>query len=290
MKIHAERLGRERAASALDVLTSWTPPDCYVRGLHPGDIGWHLRLDDEQVDESLVLLRRGSEPVALVLFDDPASARIALSPRHRLDPEVAAAVVSEVEALPADRDLFVDVEAGSLARALLSARGWSMDPDSWVALYRPLTPADSRSDDTFNAELTGDTDVRDRVAVQRAAFVGSSFTPQRWRQMASGPTFHPTLELLRRSTEGIAVAAATGWMAGPGRCGILEPVGTDPDHSGQGHGSAVSAAVIAAMARRGASGVTVITPCTNTAAVATYERCGLRQVEILHAMVRSSVR
>lgn len=290
MRIGVEHFGRADASPALQILADWTAPGCYVRGLHPGDIGWHLRLDDELVDESLVLVRREAEPAALVLVDSPDAARVALAPHHRLDLEVASAVADVLEAAgPTDSDVYADVETGSALRAELSARGWAVDPDSWVALYRPLSAADGRWEDPLTHELVDATDVEDRVAVQRSAFIGSTFTPDRWRQMSTGPGFDSGLDLLRRDREGTPVAAATGWLAGAGRCGILEPVGAAPGSARKGHGSAVSAAAIAALARRGASGVTVITPCANTAAVATYERCGLRQVEILHAMMRTAV-
>jgi hypothetical protein len=55
---------------------------------------------------------------------------------------------------------------------------------------------------------------------------------------------------------------------------------------GKGHGKAISIAVIAGLARAGASGVAVWTPASNVAAVKTYEACGLRQVELATSMRR----
>ncbi|MFB4278300.1 GNAT family N-acetyltransferase [Nonomuraea sp. MTCD27] len=71
-----------------------------------------------------------------------------------------------------------------------------------------------------------------------------------------------------------AVVAATGWFAGAGRCGPLEPVGTHPDHRGHGYGRDAVLGACAALADRGASAVAVVTPSTNDAAVALYRSAG----------------
>jgi ribosomal protein S18 acetylase RimI-like enzyme len=171
-------------------------------------------------------------------------------------------------------------------RTVLSSRGWTVDTDAWTVLYRPLSAADAADDDPLSRPLADDGDIADRVEVQRSAFEGSTFTVQRWHQMAAGPRYDTALDLLRRADDGTPVAAATGWSAGTGRCGILEPVAAHPDSAGHGHGRAVSRAVIAALARAGASGVAVHTPMSNTGAVRAYEACGLRQVELTTDLVR----
>jgi len=96
----------------------------------------------------------------------------------------------------------------------------------------------------------------------------------------------PALDLLARDADGQPVAAATAWAAGPGRCGILEPMGTHRAARGRGHGRGVVLAALAALARAGASGVTVHTPASNSGAVATYVSCGLRPLQSTEALVR----
>ncbi|WP_229871995.1 GNAT family N-acetyltransferase, partial [Streptomyces longisporoflavus] len=71
-----------------------------------------------------------------------------------------------------------------------------------------------------------------------------------------------------------AVAAATVWSAGPGKPGLLEPVGVHADHRGHGYGTAISVAAAAALRELGASSALVSTPSSNTAAVATYKAAG----------------
>jgi ribosomal protein S18 acetylase RimI-like enzyme len=78
----------------------------------------------------------------------------------------------------------------------------------------------------------------------------------------------------------------TGWFAGRGATAILEPVGTHRDHRRRGYGRRVTLAVMAALARAGASGIRVHTPASNRAAVRAYEACGLRQVDWTTAVTR----
>jgi GNAT superfamily N-acetyltransferase len=282
--VRIESVRASAAAELVGALKDWEPPGCYVDGLHAGDVGWELRLGDD--GGGLVGVRDGTELVAVAVWDSPAAFR----PRTRLDRVhdvgVASALLEYVEAMPRDAPAFTEAAGGSAFRALLSGGGWQLDPDPWVVLYRPLTRSDAGVDDPLTTTLRNDEDVADRVAVQRAAFARSTFTVERWHQMAAGPGFDPAFEFLRRTGDGTPVAAATGWSAGPAKCAILEPVGADPAHSGAGHGRAVSQAVIGALARGGASGVTVATPASNTAAVRTYESCGLRQVEVTRGMMR----
>jgi ribosomal protein S18 acetylase RimI-like enzyme len=282
--VRVEPVPASAAAELVGALKDWEPPGCYVAGLHVGDVGWKLRLGDD--GDGLVGVRDGSELVAVAVRDSAAALRPRTHPDRVHDMAIASALLEYVDAMPRDAPAFVDADGGSALRSLLSGAGWQLDPDPWVALYRPLTVDDADVDDPLTTRLRNDEDVADRVAVQRAAFAGSTFTVTRWHQMAAGPGFDPAFEFLRRTVDGVPVAAATGWSAGPGKCAILEPVGAHPEHSGVGHGRAVSQAVIGALARSGASGVTVHTPASNSAAVRTYESCGLRQVDVTQAMMR----
>jgi ribosomal protein S18 acetylase RimI-like enzyme len=94
------------------------------------------------------------------------------------------------------------------------------------------------------------------------------------------------VEVLVRTPEGAPAAAATGWFAGVGRCGLLEPVGTHPDHRGHGYGRDAVLGACAALTDRGASAVAVVTPSTNDAAVALYRSAGFAVVRENHDWVR----
>jgi GNAT superfamily N-acetyltransferase len=270
----------------VDCLHSWIPEGCYAAVLHAGDVGWQLRLDDDVVESSLTVIRDGVDIVAVAIADGPSLLRPAIRPDRVHDLAIAELLADNVEAAPRTEEAWCEAPSGSALRSVLSARGWRLDPDPWAVLYKPLAAVDGEYADPLTGPLRNDNDIADRVEVQRSAFTGSTFTVPRWHQMASGPGYDPSLDLLRRDITGVPVAAATGWSAGTGRSGILEPVGVHADFGGRGHGKAVSMAVIGALARAGASGVTVHTPVSNSAAVRTYEGCGLRQVETTQAMYR----
>jgi GNAT superfamily N-acetyltransferase len=286
MNLSVEHVTRAGAGAAIDALMSWEAPGCYPTGLHAGDVGWQLRMDDDVVDRSLIMVRDGADVVAVALLDQPSLLRPALRPDRVHDLQLATVLADLAEGLDGDApSSSSEAPGGSALRTILSSRGWTVDTDAWTVLYRPLTAADAADDDGLSHPLADDDDIADRVEVQRSAFEGSTFTVQRWHQMAAGPGYDPALDLLRRADDGTPVAAATGWSAGPGRCGILEPVAAHPDSAGHGHGRAVSRAVIAALARAGASGVAVHTPLSNAGAVRAYEACGMRQVELTTDLV-----
>ncbi|NUS64132.1 MAG: GNAT family N-acetyltransferase, partial [Saccharothrix sp.] len=115
-----------------------------------------------------------------------------------------------------------------------------------------------------------------RAAVQRAAFDGSTFTEERWQEMAAGPPYADARCLVAYAARGEAVAAVTVWSAGPGRPGLLEPMGVHPDHRGRGHGTAITLAAAAALRELGSSSALVCTPSSNVGAVATYRSAGFR--------------
>lgn len=150
------------------------------------------------------------------------------------------------------------------ARARTSRHGWSTASCGW--------------------------DIADRVAIQRAAFPNPTFTVEKWHAMAAGPSFQSEFDLLARDGDARPVAAVTVWLPGAGKCGMIEPMGTHADHRRQGHGRRVILAAWGALARAGASGVCVVTPESNAAAVAVYRSAGFRRIGLLSAMVRPSPR
>lgn len=116
------------------------------------------------------------------------------------------------------------------------------------------------------------------AAVRRAAFEGSTFTERRRHAMASGLPYADARSLVAYDDRGDeAVAAVTVWSAGPGRPGLLEPMGVHPDHRRRGHGRAISVAAAVALREPAASSALVCTPSSDVGAVATYESAGFRR-------------
>jgi ribosomal protein S18 acetylase RimI-like enzyme len=96
--------------------------------------------------------------------------------------------------------------------------------------------------------------------------------------MAAGLPFTDARCLLAYDDAGVAVAGATLWSAGPGKPGLLEPVGVHIDHRGRGYGTAISVAAAAELRQMGASSALVCTLSALAGAVATYKSAGFQQL------------
>ncbi|MEV0387955.1 GNAT family N-acetyltransferase [Nonomuraea sp. NPDC050643] len=247
------RLTPAETGPALRALCAWTPVDAPGGGLHPGDVGWYLRFDDAAV----FLWLADDVPVAAGFFDGPVL-------------RVTAAPGADLGALAADAEELL--EPGNDWSDGLPVPGWEVERESWLVLSWTPRPVPGR------AEPVGEADAADRVLVQRSAFTGSTFTVEGWRTMMRSPAGELAVEALVRTPEGEPAAAATGWFAGAGRCGLLEPVGTHPGHRGHGYGRDAVLGVCAALTQRGASAVAVVTPSANEAAVALYRSAGFTVV------------
>jgi ribosomal protein S18 acetylase RimI-like enzyme len=206
--------------------------------------------------------------------------RLALDPALAHDVSLAGRVVRDVE-----RAGIATVEApgGSAIRAELVAAGWAPG-DPWTPLSRDLREA--VEEPSLSIVSVDESSVDARVAVQRAAFEGSTFTRERWFAMAAGPAFAAARCLLGLDGDGVAVAAATVWSAGNGRPGLIEPLGVHRDHRGRGHGTAITLASAAALRDLGASSAIVATPEANAPAVATYEAAGFQRRASINDLTR----
>jgi ribosomal protein S18 acetylase RimI-like enzyme len=96
--------------------------------------------------------------------------------------------------------------------------------------------------------------------------------------MAAGPLYAEARCLVAYDDERTAVAAITVWSAGPGRPGLVEPMGVHREHRGHGYGKAVTVAGAAALRELGSSSAVVCTPSSNVAGVATYASAGFQQL------------
>lgn len=256
------RLTPAETGPALRALCEWTAADTPGGSVHPGDVGWYLRFDDAVV----LLWTVDDAPVAAGYLDGPVL-------------RVSAAPGADLGALAAAAEQML--EPGNDRIDGLPVPGWELDRDEpWLVMSWTPRPVSSR------AVPVGEADAADRVLVQRFAFARSTFTLERWRAMKRSPAGELAVEALVRTPAGQPAAAATGWFAGAGRCGMLEPVGTHPDHRGHGHGRDAVLGACAALARRGASAVSVVTPAMNDAAVALYRSAGFTVVRETFDRVR----
>ncbi|MEU6250786.1 GNAT family N-acetyltransferase [Glycomyces sp. NPDC047010] len=272
MTIRLETPAVEGLPAVLDALRDWQRDGDPVQ-LHPGDLGWYWRFGAEQTAADLRTWTRDGTVLAVGLLDGPGLVRLTTAPEARQDAELAEQIADDFG--DPDRGVLAageaDVEApdGALVRDALTARGWTLG-EPWTPLTRDLAAPVEVPD--VRVETVGPDTADAYAAIVRASFNGSTFTADRWRTTASGP-YYSARSLL--AYDGDAPAAAiTVWSAGPGRPGLIEPLGVDPAHRGRGLGTAITLAGTAALRDLGASSAFVATESERIPAVATYKAAG----------------
>ncbi|MFF1440054.1 GNAT family N-acetyltransferase [Streptomyces sp. NPDC058295] len=264
--------------AAVGVLREWQYDGAPTQ-LHPGDLGWFWRFGAEATAAAVRTWSRDGRILAVGLLDEPRLVRLTIAPDARRDEELAQRLLEDLAepehgVLPAGK-VSVEAPMDALLQDLLLEHGWNAD-EPWTPLRRDLTrPV---KDPGLRIEVTGPEQARARTAVQRAAFDRSTFTDEHWHAMAAGPPYADARCLLGYDAQGDAVAAVTVWSAGPGKPGLLEPMGVHREHRGHGHGKAITVAAAAALRELGSSSAIVCTPSANAGAVATYRAAGFRQL------------
>lgn len=268
----------------VEELARWQPVGGAVAQLHPGDLGWFQRFGAEQTAEAVRCWSRDGRLAAIGLLDEPDYLRLAFDPERLADADLAEEMAGDIPAILVEGKAYADPPADAALRDALD--GWLAD-DPWVLLHRdlsevgePVEPGDLR------IERVDTTSAAERVAVQRAAFDGSTFTEQRWQAMAAGTAYRDGICLIGRDDSGAAVAAITVWSAGPGRPGIIEPMGVHRAARGHGYGRSITLAGAEALRELGASGASVATPAFNTGAIATYRAAGFEPRHETRALIR----
>ena len=252
--------------------------------LHPGDLGWHWRLGAEEPARDVRVWRRSGQVVAAGFVDSAGLIRMAITPAADQDDHLASRLMADLSdpargVLPAGA-ASVEARFGSAFRALLHRSGWVAD-ELWTPLSRDLTAQVGDCGirvDVVDRGSDNASSVQDRVAVQLAAFPASTFTVERWHTMAAASPYRRARCLVAYAANGAAVATVTVWSAGPGRPGLLEPMGVHRDHRGHGYGTAICVAAAAALREMGSSSASVCTPSANVGGVATYVSAGFQRL------------
>lgn len=267
-----------------DAVASWQQDGTPIQ-LHPGDLGWNCSFGVQALADEMCVWRRGGKVLAAgMVDDDSALIRMAIAPSVNDDEEFAAHLLKDLSnpdqgVLPAGRGL-VEARFGAAFRDALRRDGW-VDDEPWTPLCRDLTnPVEDGGlrVETIDTHNVRDEVVRDRIAVQRASFPNSTFTLERWQDMASSPAYRHARCLVAYDSEANAVAATTVWSAGKGRPGLIEPLGAHRDYRGHGHGRAITVAAAAELQKMGASSVAVCTPSSNVGGVVAYVSAGFDQL------------
>ncbi|MBB5102011.1 GNAT family N-acetyltransferase [Streptomyces spectabilis] len=267
---------------AVGALREWQHEGAPMQ-LHPGDLGWFFRSGARAVAEAVRTWSRDGRILAVGLLDGPGLLRLTTAPDARRDEELARRLVEDVVTpehgvLPAGK-ANVEAPMDALVHDLLGEHGWRTD-EPWTPLRRDLTPPveDPAAPPRLRIEEIGPERAHVFAAVLRSAFDTAAFTAERWHAMAAGSPYADARCLVAYDERDDAVAAVTVWSAGPGRPGVLEPMGVHQDHRGHGHGRAITVAAAAALRRLGSSSALVCTPSSNVGAVATYASAGFREL------------
>lgn len=263
----------------IDTVASWQREGLPIQ-VHPGDLGWYQRFGAEALASALRVWTVGDEPAAVGFLDESELIRMAISPDHADDRALAEAILADLnedltELLPAGTGI-VEARFGSALQHTLTEAEWGSD-EPWTTLHRDLSepiPPVTLWIETVDPDRA-DNRIADRIAVESSAFPGSSLTADRWQSMADGHAYKQAKCLVGFTADGAPAGAATVWSAGAGRPGIIEPLGVHSDHRGHGFGVEMTLAAATALRETGASSITVATPSSNTASVATYRAAGM---------------
>ncbi|MEU3742490.1 GNAT family N-acetyltransferase [Streptomyces sp. NPDC032198] len=274
MTIVLNEPGVDGLTGAVGALREWQDDRTPLQ-LHPGDLGWAWALGAEKLAAEVRTWSVDGRIVAVGFLDGPDVLRLTTAPDLRQDGELARRLLADLDdperrVLPPGK-VGLELPNGALLREVLLEAGWILD-EAWTPLRRDL--AEPVKDSGLRIEVAGPETAGVRTAVHRSAFGGQKFTEEVWHVLAAGPVYADARCLIGYDDQDNAVAAATVWSAGPGKPGLLEPMGVHAEHRGHGYGTAISVAAAAALREMGASSALVSAESSNIAAVATYKAAG----------------
>lgn len=268
-----------------DRLSTWQV-DPWAGHLHPGDLGWRSLVGAAGTAEKLRVWARHDDPVAIGLLDDGVL-RLGLDPAVADDAQVAARITQDLgdprSELFESGEALVEARGARALREHLLADGWVED-EPWTPLTLDLSgePDPRPLERTgLRIEQVGQEAADVWTSVHWSAFRGTPFDGEarrrfvgRWSTMVAGPFAHLACHLIGFDRHDVPVAVTTVWTAGPGRPGLVEPMGVHRDHHGHGYGTAITVAGALALQGAGASSANVAAENSNPASIATYRAAG----------------
>lgn len=259
---------------AVAALRQWQRDEAPMQ-LHPGDICWNYRLGTAETAAAVRTWSRDGRILAVGLLDSPTVVRMTVAPDAFRDEDLARRLVEDLSlpergVLP-DGKVSIEAPQGLLLHDLLTVEGWGFD-EPWTPLIRDLT--DPVEDPGVRIETIGLEQARDFADVLSSAFNTARPTSAYRHAMAAAPFSTDARCLGAYDDQGSPVAVVTVWSAGPGKPGLVEPMGVHADHRGRGHGRAITVAGASALRELGSSSVRVCTPSSNAGGVATYAAAG----------------
>lgn len=259
---------------AVAALREWQHDEAPMQ-LHPGDIGWNYRFGTPETAAAVRTWSRDGRILAVGMLDSPTLVRMTVAPDAFRDEDLARRLVEDFSlpgrgVLP-EGTVSVEAPRGLLLHDLLTEEGWGFD-EPWTPLFRDL--AEAVEDPGVPVKAIGTQEAQDFADVLRSAFDTAKPTRAYLREMSAGPYYADARCLGAYDGRGAPAAVVTVWSAGPGRPGLVEPMGVHAGHRGAGYGRAITLAGAAALREMGSSSVRVCTPSSNVGGIATYRAAG----------------
>ncbi|MFC2078629.1 GNAT family N-acetyltransferase [Candidatus Bipolaricaulota bacterium] len=256
--------------------------------LHPGDIPHHIFSGNKLYDPSEILR----------IWEDEqgVAAWVLVGPRHR---SYDAQVRPDLRGGDFEREVlkFADERTLELMRhhkiegdrllgdafrcdtarsKLLTELGWTPDDAPPYVLNRaPLAdvPAPILPDCYTIRAARGLEEAAALAEIHTASF-GATWSPELYRRYMTAPGYAADREFVAVAPDGTFAAFTVTWHDSLNRTGLLEPVGTHPDHRRRGLGKAVVLHAMHKMKAAGMAYATVANAGTNEASRELYKACG----------------
>ncbi|HEY1180640.1 MAG TPA: GNAT family N-acetyltransferase [Phytomonospora sp.] len=274
MTITLETPTVDAVRDAMAALREWQYDEAPMQ-FHAGDIGWNHRFGAAETAAAVRTWSRDGRILAVGMQDSPTLVRMTAAPDAFRDEELARRLVEDLSlpergVLPAGA-VSIEAPLGLLVHDLLAEEGWGLD-DPWTPFFRDLAaPVEVPG---IRLRAIGAEQAEDFAHVLRSAFNTTRPTREYRAKMSLAPFFSDARCLGAYGDDGTVAAVVTVWSAGPGRPGLVEPMGVHEDHRGRGYGRAITLAGAAALKEMGASSARVCTPSSNVGGVATYKAAG----------------
>ena len=171
----------------------------------------------------------------------------------------------------------------------LERNGFTGEKDGGGVLIRDLDSLDEPSLPSGYRLATVDTPERitGRVETHRLAFAPSDLTNRMYERVRNRWPYRQELDQIAETGTGDVVAFCTAWIDEENATGLLEPVGTHPEHLRRGLASAVCQAALIALRESGAR--TAQVAFTTPQARKLYESLGFNLVDDEYTFTKSLI-
>jgi len=173
---------------------------------------------------------------------------------------------------------------------LLTELGWVPDEEPPYVINRARiaeVPEPSIPSGYTIRPVTGVEEAAAVAALHGAAFPGAGWTPELYRHVMESPGYDPGRELVAESADSELAAFAVTWYDQVNRTGLLEAVGTHPEHQQRGLGRAVVRYAAHHMATAGMEYAIVANFESNTASGALYRSAGFEPWHVLDGYAKA---